>query len=298
MAANPRASFTSDAPFAIPRVADGCALLNLGCGTASHPAFVNVDLVKAPGVITHDLRKGIPFPDQTFDLVYHSTMLSLMRPAEALAFTRECRRVLKPGGVLRVVTEDLERMCRAYLEKLEAACAGDRQSSYDYEWMMLELYDQATREVAGGGMSRYMRRQPLPNADFICSRVGEQGRSMIAAGRSHVESAAKPPSAGTMIRRFVQLLPARIKKVFLSALIGAEGLRALEIGRFRLTSGQVTYRMYDRYSLGELFSSAGFSEISVESATHSRLPVWHRVNLDLSAQGLPARPHALIMEGT
>jgi len=81
----------------------GDALLNLGCGADSHPAFVNIDLIARPGVIGHDLRLGVPFPDATFDLVYHSTMLSTMRAADALAFMRECHRVLKPGGVLRVV---------------------------------------------------------------------------------------------------------------------------------------------------------------------------------------------------
>ena len=171
---------------------DGDALLNLGCGADSHPAFVNVDLIARPGVIGHDLRLGIPFPDATFDLVYHSTMLSTMRAADALALMRECRRVLKPGGVLRVVTEDLEQMCRVYLQKLEAACHGDRQSAEDYEWMMLELYDQATREFAGGEMARYVRRNPLPNEAFIYSRVGEPGRRMVAGARS-ASATARPP---------------------------------------------------------------------------------------------------------
>src|SRR4029453_2670584 len=79
----------------------GAALLNLGCGAEIHPAFVNVDLIDAPGVVKHDLRQGIPYDDKTYDLVYHSTMLSHLRPADAHALTRECYRVLKPGGILR-----------------------------------------------------------------------------------------------------------------------------------------------------------------------------------------------------
>jgi predicted SAM-dependent methyltransferase len=125
----------------IPASMDGKSLLNLGCGTDSRPEFVNVDIVGGPGIIAHDLRLGIPFPDSTYDLVYHSTMLSHLRPPDALNLMRECRRVLKPGGVLRVVTEDLEQMCRAYLQKLEAACSGDEQAAREYEWMVLELYD-------------------------------------------------------------------------------------------------------------------------------------------------------------
>ena len=152
--------------------------------------------IAAPGVIAHDLRRGVPFPDATFDLVYHSTMLSMMHATEALTFMRECRRVLKPGGVLRVVTEDLEQMCRTYLAKLEAVSHGDRDSADDYEWMILELYDQATREFPGGEMARYLRRNPLPNEAFIYSRMGEQGRRMVSGARSCARSGRQDSQAG------------------------------------------------------------------------------------------------------
>ena len=158
--------------------------------------YVNIDLVPFPGVIAHDLRQGIPFPDATYDLVYHSTMLSHLRPADALIFTRECRRVLKTGGVLRVVTEDLEQMCREYLQKLEAACSGDPQGAQDYEWMLLELYDQATRESPGGGMVHYLSQDPLPNEAFIYSRVGEQGRRMISGARARANRETRRFSSG------------------------------------------------------------------------------------------------------
>ena len=174
---------------AVSAVTNGKALLNLGCGTDYHSAFVNIDLVAAPGVISHDLKHGIPFPDASYDLVYHSTVLSHLRPLDALGLMRECCRVLRPGGVLRVVTEDLEQMCRVYLQKLEAACNGDSASAKDYEWMCLELYDQATRERSGGGMVDYLRQDPLPNEGFVRSRVGEQGRRMLAAVRARAKNA-------------------------------------------------------------------------------------------------------------
>lgn len=276
---------------------NGDALLNLGCGAEGHPAFVNVDLTAAPGVIEYDLRQGIPFPDATFDLVYHSTMLSMMRAADALTFMRECRRVLKPGGVLRVVTEDLEQMCRLYLAKLEAACRGDAESADDYEWMLLELYDQATREFAGGEMAHYLRRNPLPNERFIYSRIGEPGRRMVSGARAHAHSRPGRRGLRAAGRDFLNRQRARSRKLLLTALLGSSRVRALEVGRFRLISGQVSYRMYDRYSLEQLFLNAGLAEVAIETATNSRYPSWTTVNLDVSSQGQPARPHTLIMEG-
>jgi predicted SAM-dependent methyltransferase len=273
---------------------DGKSLLNLGCGADCHPAFVNVDLVARPGVLGHDLRQGIPFPDSTYDLVYHSTMLSHLRPNDALGLMTECRRVLKTGGVLRVVTEDLEQMCRVYLHKLEAAASGDRQSEPDYEWMILELFDQAAREYPGGGMVDYLSRDPLLNESFIYSRVGEQGRRMISGARSLRNRRDSRPSK----RHLLTGLRAKARKLVLSALLGPLAVRELEVGRFRLSSGQVSYRMYDRFSLGRLFTSAGFSNISLRAADQSAYPFWDDVNLDVSAEGVVARPHALIMEGT
>jgi len=268
--------------------------LNLGCGAEGHPAFVNVDIAAGPGIVRHDLRQGVPFPDATYDLVYHSTMLSMLRPSEALSFMRECRRVLKPGGVLRVVTEDLEQMCRVYLEKLEAAYAGDKQSEKDYEWMILELYDQATRDSAGGQMARYLSEDPLPNEAFIYARVGEQGRRMVSGARSRAATVGQSSRAARSLPR---RLRAAVRKVILTAVLGADGLNAFEMGRFRQSSGQVSYRMYDRYSLRQLFLNAGLSGISLRSPTESAYSCWNDLNLDVSSEGHVARPHALIMEG-
>jgi SAM-dependent methyltransferase len=273
----------------------GPALLNLGCGAEVHPAFVNVDLRDAPGVVQHDLRQGIPFGDKTYDLVYHSTMLSHLRPADALGLTRECYRVLKPGGILRIVTEDLEEMCRIYLQKLEAAFDGDSQSASDYEWMVLELYDQATRENTGGGMAEYLKQDPLPNEAFVLSRIGAQGKRMIAGVRAwQRQDRAK---AGAGIRPLLSRLKTGARRSLLAALFGPEAPQAFEIGRFRASSGQVSYRMYDRFSLRQLFVKAGFTDVSVKTARESGYPCWNDVNLDLSSDGTEARPHTIIMEG-
>lgn len=270
-------------------------LLNLGCGAEVHPAFVNVDLIEAPGVVKHDLRQGIPYDDKTYDLVYHSTMLSHLRPPDALALTRDCYRVLKPGGILRIVTEDLEQMCRIYLQKLDAACDDDDRSASDYNWMVLELYDQATREKPGGGMAEYLKQDRLKNEAFVLSRVGAQGSRMIAGARASQRLNQVGRTAG--IRPLLSRLKTGARRALLATLFGSDAPQAFEIGRFRMSSGQVSYRMYDRYSLRQLFLNAGFTGISIRTPFESGCRFWDNVNLDLSADGTPARPHALIMEG-
>jgi len=276
---------------------DGRALLNLGCGSqGAHPAFVNLDINAGPGILQHDVRDGLPFPDASFDLVYHSTMLSMLRPVEAHRLTEECRRVLKPGGVLRVVTEDLEQICRVYLQTLEAACQGDEQSGRDRDWMVLELYDQATRERSGGEMVEYLGQSTIPNEAFVRSRIGEQGRIIIAGARDRARARTLTRRPGMTPRTMLSTVRAAARRQVLTRLCGPHAVQAFEIGTFRLTSGQVSYRMYDRYSLGQLLRRAGLSNVSLRTARDSACPFWNDVNLDLDATGAPARPHALTME--
>jgi hypothetical protein len=236
-------------------------LLNLGCGSTPHPAFVNVDLHAGPGVVAHDLRTGVPFPDGTYDLVYHSTMLSHFRRPEAGRF-------------------------------IEAAWCGERSSGHDHEWLMLELYDQATRERPGGDMLPYLSNPGLANEDFVRMRVGEQGAIMIAGARSRARNGR--PRRRPSLRHRVR---ARLRKAVLTAVLGPSGVDAFEVGRFRLSGGSASNYMYDRYSLRELFRAAGFADAVLRTPDTSAYSSWQQVNLDLAPSGAPARPHALIMEG-
>src|SRR6266576_6947071 len=96
--------------------------LNLGCGTRFHPEWTNIDVGYVnPHVQIHDVRKGLPFLDDTFDVVYHSHLLEHLPRESALPFSQECYRVLKRGGIIRVAVPDLERIARLYLQTLAKA---------------------------------------------------------------------------------------------------------------------------------------------------------------------------------
>jgi len=85
--------------------------LNLGCGRRIHADWQNVDFREtARGVRAHDLRKGIPYSGATFDVVYHSHLLEHFAKESAQIFLRECFRVLKSGGVMRVVVRTSRRL--------------------------------------------------------------------------------------------------------------------------------------------------------------------------------------------
>ncbi len=166
-------------------------VLNLGCGYQTSERCINIDWslpvrlkgnaagrMVAPLVITgdrrvaydamsddvmrHDLRKGIPFPDQSVDGVYHSHLLEHLDREVVPTFLAEVKRVLKPGGVHRIAVPDLEVDARAYLASLESAALGER-SPEEHEAAVRVLIEQMVRREAWGTSQRTGARRWVEN---------------------------------------------------------------------------------------------------------------------------------------
>jgi SAM-dependent methyltransferase len=250
-------------------------LLNLGCGNHYHPAWTNADLRSTgPGVVAHDLYDRLPFQDGEFDAVYHSDVLEHLNKRHAPVFVGECRRVLKPGGVLRVATPDLEAICRAYLDILEhVSTAGDIEARGRYDWVVTELLDQMTRHKPGGEMLNYWKRDPVPAQDFVVERVGSEAARAIASMRER--GAFPDPDPGP---------------------VTAEERDPDAVGRFRL-SGECHLWMYDRYSLSKLLREAGFEDVRRCRADESAILDFNSYLLDVEADGSARKPDSFYMEG-
>lgn len=154
---------------------DRPVMLNLGCGTRVHPDWINLDYSRlnsfkaslAGRVLTklnilsllpqnyqnHDLRTGIPHETNTVSFVYCCHVLEHIDRAYLRTFIAEVFRVLRPGGVFRVIVPDLEKLAKEYLRALEAG-KGKLVESVDaaeqYDLTMLELFDQMVRTELGG----------------------------------------------------------------------------------------------------------------------------------------------------
>lgn len=89
--------------------------LHWGCGTITPYGWVNSDVVAGPGVdVVADIRRGLPLPDSFFDYVLSIHALPELPYCDLDRALSELRRVLKPGGVLRLGLPDMERALRAY----------------------------------------------------------------------------------------------------------------------------------------------------------------------------------------
>jgi predicted SAM-dependent methyltransferase len=89
--------------------------LNLGCGPRPAPGWLNADRQPAEGIdLCGDIRDGLALADDAVDCIAAIHFLQDL-PWDAIGGAlREMRRVLKPGGVLRIAVPDLDRAIDAY----------------------------------------------------------------------------------------------------------------------------------------------------------------------------------------
>ena len=119
--------------------------LNIGCGTSGIAGWVNID--NSPSILLSrlplgkrifgtpdwphdvrraDIRKLIPFPDSSVSCIHSSHTFEHFSYEESLAVARECFRVLKPVGILRIVVPDLRIMVGDYLADTDNPMASHR----------------------------------------------------------------------------------------------------------------------------------------------------------------------------
>ena len=272
--------------------------LNLGCGAKFHKAWVNVDLAPSdPAVIKNDLLKGINFPDNTFDVIYHSHVIEHIPKNKVFSFIQECYRVLKPEGIIRIVTPDLENIAKNYLFCLDKCLeAPDEMNVANYNWMLLEMYDQTVRSSIGGNMGRLLGTDNLLNEQFILERTGFSGKEISR------QFSAKQVQQGVLQRvkskSFKQIIHAVTKKIdrgFLKVLLSKKKMEYLDLGKFRM-SGEIHYWMYDRFSLTRLLQESGFRNISLKTSFSSNIPNFDSYELDVK-DGVAFGPTSLFIEG-
>src|SRR3990170_626254 len=74
--------------------------VDLGCGVNKPDGYVGIDTL--PGAdIQHDLREGIPLPDNSVQYLRGKDFLEHL--PDTIALMNECWRVLQPGGQFEIV---------------------------------------------------------------------------------------------------------------------------------------------------------------------------------------------------
>lgn len=280
-------------------MSDNLPYLNLGCGSHFNKRWINIDFSKTgEGVIAHNLLNGIPFADNSFEVVYHSHVLEHFPKNEAKEFIKECYRVLKPNGIIRIAVPDLEQIVKNYTKLFNEGISDwdNLQIRADYEWMMIEMFDQIVRNNGGGEMLKYLSKETLENENFIYQRIGYEGYMLRQGIINKKDLQINKVSTLRKLFRLIKKvkLPQNIKESFFKLFFNEE-YKQMEIGKFRL-SGEIHQWMYDIYSLGNLLKDVGFKNIEKMDFNKSKIADWHSFTLD-EVNNKIRKPDSLFVEG-
>ncbi len=81
--------------------------LQIGSGRNVLEGWLNTDINPGRGSVFLDATKRFPLPDSSFDYVFCEHLIEHLEYREGMRMLRECFRVLKPGGKIRIATPDL-----------------------------------------------------------------------------------------------------------------------------------------------------------------------------------------------
>lgn len=185
-------------------------ILNIGCGTRTSAHCINIDWSPAlrlkasrlgkriaplvlsgdrlekfeamtGEVLVHDIRRGLPAEDGSADAVYHSHVLEHLDRSIVPSFLAEVRRVLRKGGVHRIVVPDFEKVCRRYVDHVDHVdrCLAVGGSSDEHESYIGAIIEQMVRGEAFGTSQQGLLRRKIENVALGDARKrGETHRWM------------------------------------------------------------------------------------------------------------------------
>ncbi len=94
----------------------GKKYLNLGCQTNFIPGWLNVDVLTFPGAEYMDATRRWPIPDGALELILCEHMIEHVPKEAGWTAIQEAYRTLEPGGVLRMVTPNVDAFARMCLD--------------------------------------------------------------------------------------------------------------------------------------------------------------------------------------
>src|SRR5439155_19849097 len=104
-------------------------------------------------VLIHDVRKPLPFANDSASAIYASHILEHLYLEKGRALLGECLRVLAGGGVLRIVVPDVHSIVREYLgERPFGKLPNDLESEQAADRMNRRLLLRSPAPASGGAL--------------------------------------------------------------------------------------------------------------------------------------------------
>jgi len=255
--------------FNIKELNDGRTALNLGCGGNYYNDWNNINLnsVDKDNVIQWDLRKGIPYKDNSFDVVYSSHFLEHVDFVIAKYLLKEIYRVLKPNSNFRLVVPNLERTINEYVDIINK----ENIDKTKYKWILFELLDQFVRINDKGYMANFVQtNKELSYENYFHERFGIKN-----VNRLKNKKKIKIKSKGLSLKF-------KITRLFMYVFWGGKLSQSFYENFKNYYLGELHRWFYDSYQLTYILQDIGFIKIETVDAFKSKIFNWETFNLDLS----------------
>lgn len=147
--------------------------LNIGCGRIKFDSWINIDMSDEWGKdivdVVWDATQPFPIPDASCEYIYNEHFIEHLTIPQALSFLKECHRLLKQDGVLRIATPSLETTVIKYLNDWR-----------DQDWLTWDGSEYIkTRAEMLNTMFREWGHQWLYDDEELCRRLQEAGFSNL-----------------------------------------------------------------------------------------------------------------------
>jgi SAM-dependent methyltransferase len=180
--------------------------LQLGTGPNPLPGWLNTDLLPDTypelrgDLVLLDAAGRFPLADMTFDYIFSEHQVEHIPEPDAREMVRECFRVLRPGGRIRIATPDLAAIVGLYDERLDATQqhyidwvmrrfrphvgSGDRRCYVinhifsDHSHRFIYDFDTMAAILTDAGFVAVVRRDPGESDDPALRGVESHGRAI------------------------------------------------------------------------------------------------------------------------
>lgn len=270
--------------------------LNLGCGTTfvNSDNWINFDYAPTNATVQQaDLLAPLRLESGSVAVVYTSHFLEHVPRSLVPALLAECFRVLRPGGVIRLVLPDLEEMCREYLFRREA---GEHEKA---NFVVVEMIDQCVRLVPEGELGQIYQRyaaDPVRYSqmiDYVRKRNGEdlypKGRRYINADQLTEESTHCKDWYSKFFNRLIWRVRAYIARTWLTWSLQCLPPAFRQQNVSLASVGERHYWLWDLHQISQVLRSVGFQQIERCQFNTSCIADFPFYPLDTDDEGQPRK---------
>jgi len=254
--------------------------INLACGShfVSGDGWVNLDFISRHKEVQQaNILKALPFRDHTFDLVYSSHFLEHIPYSLAPSFLAELRRIVKPTGLLRLVTPDFYALCSLYISYRDL-CLHSKA-----DLICLEILDQCVRQTVGGRLANFyesLRNNTTSDDELI---------SFLYSLNGELINGDFLPNRNLSLKSFLRYLKGSATDLWIKTVIQLLPSSFRNQNVLMTSVGERHHWLYDFHQLKSLLFSCGFRDIVRCSHVSSSFPSFPFCPLDADINGMPRK---------